>query len=766
MPRITRSTKITIAEDESSLSTPRDQQVPTIEARAPLEEINNNVTEEIVSLEEAQIADQEKLLKAAFKTAIGIKKKSKKAKNKRNAKQQHSSSEEVVLDDQPAPLSPAAAEARQLLQSDPGSLMHLLDGLQGVHLAEPKQGPMANDIANAPSAAVRLTRSQMRNMTTPKGQYNHYSYGAYSSGPAIPVPQIPDYRSGFQPGHISFGDAVNSPSFGRSVQSWISNDYNIPRSPFTNRDWRTAEQEPTYVYNGPQPPETVDRDGDIGIEHALQSGDAVLDSIQQTERDESTTPEPQSSHEDSFVEHIVERSPAKPVLRRYSIEELVELRSACKPESRIEDSVDELDKFEQIIIRSPAKPLSRIEDSVEELDKMEEALEALSEAARAQELVSPMKSRKTAPISSAARTTGTKAKTIGAREGRALMREMAANKAASGTSTVRIRPTEVRKTVSTSTLRRSASVEPKAAPAVSKRPIDVRPVSFIQPKAPVKSTKPPTRPSFELPGEAIARQLKEKREAREARMAARQLSVASETALLAAKAMAPKVKSTKPVTKPTFELPGEALSRRKREAQEARLKAQEEEERKRREFRAKPLPKSIVPSVVPRETVASLARKSIIGFPDAQGTTGDLPVAKRSSIVGVHRPSSTQANVSAPRTRVSSQPGIRKTPVTTSGPSMSGLSMQRSSSRSSTQTQKQKGKEVYRRDARAQEEAERERREKEAAAKKAREEAAERGRQASREWAEKQRRRMMEGRMPDEGLSAGYGPGGQMGLRA
>jgi hypothetical protein len=55
-------------------------------------------------------------------------------------------------------------------------------------------------------------------------------------------------------------------------------------------------------------------------------------------------------------------------------------------------------------------------------------------------------------------------------------------------------------------------------------------------------------------------------------------------------------------------------------------------------------------------------------------------------------------------------------------------------------------------------------REREAAAKKSRLEAAERGRQASREWAEKQRpKKAAEG---DKGLSAGYGPGGQLGLKA
>ena len=47
---------------------------------------------------------------------------------------------------------------------------------------------------------------------------------------------------------------------------------------------------------------------------------------------------------------------------------------------------------------------------------------------------------------------------------------------------------------------------------------------------------------------------------------------------------------------------------------------------------------------------------------------------------------------------------------------------------------------------------------------KSRLEAAERGPQVGREWAEKQRpKKAAEG---DNGLSAGYGPGGQLGLKA
>jgi hypothetical protein len=95
---------------------------------------------------------------------------------------------------------------------------------------------------------------------------------------------------------------------------------------------------------------------------------------------------------------------------------------------------------------------------------------------------------------------------------------------------------------------------------------------------------------------------------------------------------------------------------------------------------------------------------------------------------------------------------------------MSGKALQRSVSVTDVQVQRQRAKEIYNRDNKLAEDIEREKREREAAAKRAREEAAERGRQASREWAEKQLVKKMAG--GDKGLSAGYGPGGQMGLKA
>jgi len=277
----------------------------------------------------------------------------------------------------------------------------------------------------------------------------------------------------------------------------------------------------------------------------------------------------------------------------------------------------------------------------------------------------------------------------------------------------------------------------------------------------VKSTKPLTRPTFELPGEAISRKLKEQREARLAQRSSREdiLQIARGVSEI-------RCRSSKPPTKAEFELPGEALSRRKKEAHEARLRIQEEEERQRREFKARPIRKNVIPDFVPRETVASRVRQSKVGLENMDGR--DLTISKRSSStganMGVQRTLTTQLNqpnVSAPRAKAPA--GVRRQNSTTHGPSMSGRPMQRTVTANEVQIQRQRAKEIYERDARMTEDMGRERREREAAAKRAREEAAERGRQASREWAEKQMARKM---ADNEKLGPGYGPGGQLGLRS
>tara|TARA_R110002060_G_scaffold31453_10_gene42036 strand:- start:135 stop:521 length:387 start_codon:yes stop_codon:yes gene_type:complete len=119
------------------------------------------------------------------------------------------------------------------------------------------------------------------------------------------------------------------------------------------------------------------------------------------------------------------------------------------------------------------------------------------------------------------------------------------------------------------------------------------------------------------------------------------------------------------------------------------------------------------------------------------------------------------ANMSAPRAKGAFIPPVRKPSPNVPSVSAAARPVQRAVSVTDSDLRK-RAKEIYNRDARLTEEMEREKRDREAAAKRAREEAAERGRQASREWAERQMaKKMAEG---DKGMSAGYGPGGQLGL--
>ncbi|PMD66164.1 uncharacterized protein K444DRAFT_165027 [Hyaloscypha bicolor E] len=464
--------------------------------------------------------------------------------------------------------------------------------------------------------------------------------------------------------------------------------------------------------------------------------------------------------------HTPGKSPVK------TLEE-VERACALSEDARPAEDGGEDSFVKQITCRSPAKPVSRIEDSVEALDKLEEALEALDQVAMAERMLSPEELKE--------KVAQVKAQdSVDPREKRKVVKETEAKGARKQTSTkgqpvkpgyasMRVKPTVAKQPVvkkASSMIFKPAAEStksdeecPKTQPS-AKAPVKTkRPVSLLPPKEPAKSTKPPTRPTFQLPGEAVAQKLKEKREAR---LAQRE---SSEDSFHTARVVSgPKIKSTKPPTRPTFVLPGEAVSQRKREAQEAKLRAQEEEERKRREFKAKPIRNSILPDFVPRETVASLARRSKIGVEGMD--LGDFAGSKRGSlIVGGHRPSlsqATMANTSAPRTKAPVP--VRKPSPTTYGPSMSGKALQRSVSVTDVQVQRQRAKEIYNRDNKMAEDIEREKREREAAAKRAREEAAERGRQASREWAEKQLAKKMAA--GDKGMSAGYGPGGQMGLKA
>jgi len=372
---------------------------------------------------------------------------------------------------------------------------------------------------------------------------------------------------------------------------------------------------------------------------------------------------------------------------------------------------------------SPVPRTTQIEDSVEALDKLEEELEAVNAVTHFGRVISP---------EMAPHTNGS----LAAKTQKSRVKRTASNAPAKRPSTkpatVRVKPSEPRVSVGGS---RSLSVGPE-----DRRPADgedgpkqshamrkvQRPASLAAPKPLAKSGKPRTVPTFELPGESVARRLKEQKEARLS------MQVSPDQAAKALQASLPqRAKSTKPPTRPTFELPGEAISRRKREEREVRIKADQEEERKRREFKARPIRTSFAPSTLPRETIASRARLNKAAHDDTLKVN-----TRRVSMAGT--PTTNGSPQSRGRTTAMASSQVSRATSTSTG---SGCGMHSTLSAEDAYHQKLRGQEVYARDNQFSEHKERERREREANAKIAREQAAERSRQLSREWAEKQRRK-------------------------
>jgi hypothetical protein len=374
--------------------------------------------------------------------------------------------------------------------------------------------------------------------------------------------------------------------------------------------------------------------------------------------------------------------------------------------------------------RTGSFSVPRIEDSFEELDKLEDELEAIKAFTQPQRIPVPENTALSAkhlepPSTSKKPTVSKRASVIGM------------------SSTVRIKQTERPQLP----LRRSTSLvfrdkkqddsdnTPKSKTQATRGKLTNSQSAPL--KAPVKSTKPTTVPNFELPGEAVSRRLKEQREARRAQQAEAQKAYAPP----------PRPKSSKPLTKPNFELPGEAISRRKREEREARLKAQEEEEQKKREFKARPVRNSLMPGSIPRETITSLARQGKLPQDEAAKTSTSTK-AKRVSIQ-VPRPTPvSEAPVTQSRGRLSTATSREDLSRGTSTSIGSGGGKRTTLTAEEAYQLRLRGKEIFQRDNTSfTRDRERERREREEATRLAREQAAERSRIASREWAEKKRRK-------------------------
>ncbi|KAL2116625.1 hypothetical protein VTJ04DRAFT_8793 [Mycothermus thermophilus] len=406
-----------------------------------------------------------------------------------------------------------------------------------------------------------------------------------------------------------------------------------------------------------------------------------------------------------------------------------------------------------------SRPVSRIEDSVEALDKLEEEIEALREATEMTRVFSleavVKKANKDESSSSKTATTPVRraasvraGTTSGSARGKTLERSASVRKGPSAEHNG------------------ETSVPGSASSSTRKVP---RPTSLLPPKPLAKSNKPTTVPDFELPGDAVARKLKEQREKRMS-LQQRLTSTSSEKGQTQSlpehyTPAKPHFKSPKPPTVPTFELPGEAISRRKREKREAELRAQQEEERRAREFKARPIRASLAaPSTLPRENLASLARRAAVageevGTPaggSKAGSVGGSTSNKRHSMMAALSSSARASASPSPAPTSSSAQNNKSTTLPIRGRPGTSASMATSTSGGSARSSSQagsvrhsiissttatslSGKEVMARDNALREERQREKRERENAAKQARKEAAEWSREQSRRWAEKQR---------------------------
>jgi hypothetical protein len=375
-----------------------------------------------------------------------------------------------------------------------------------------------------------------------------------------------------------------------------------------------------------------------------------------------------------------------------------------------------------------------IEDSLEELDKLEEEIEAVSAVTTSRRTEHTAADRGGDIPSDTHKPSAKRVRIVTGQSATVRVKPSQPTKPAlrrSSSLTLREKKTVAQDVVAE---QKAMNVSLSRAESTTSRPVDHR--------TPIKSTKPLTVPSFRLPGEAVSQRLKEQREARKAQQAEAQKANAVPPR---PNPTAQKPRSIKAPTRPAFELPGEAISRRKREEREARIKAQEEEERKRREFKARPIRHSLTARTVPRETMASLARQGKSGGGDTPRSHDTNMIKRLATSNSLERlASATSSIVNSPQSRgrnsivVPANDGSRGTSVSTS------VSEKRSSvSLEEVAQQRARGKEIFARDNSYSREREREKRDRELAAKLAREQAAERSRAASREWAETQRQKKL-----------------------
>ena len=419
------------------------------------------------------------------------------------------------------------------------------------------------------------------------------------------------------------------------------------------------------------------------------------DSEMQTTKD-AITSEGNDEKEDSFVAKIESRTPLK-------------MANSERIDTPSKGGSDKDDSFvEQIKARTPGKRISRIEDSVEAIDALEEEIEKVgglipagangpSSHDQPNKHAKPQSTTIDSKSSGRLKTVRSEAhrKTVEAKRSSTSVRPLESK----SSSVASVKRVTMSKDAATWDGHQPTGLIVNTGPAAS-HAVPKKRISSVHkaPFQPLKSTKPPTRPNFELPGEAVARRLKEQRE--------------------------------------------------------ERSKHEEEETAKPRVFKARPVRQSYAPAV--KLTATTKARLSM-----AKGEhLGNSKLAARPVSMATVSPNKRLSTLSVPKrstppiARRSTPPFANGAARLTRGPSLSASTTTRAPSAlganrpaptaEESAVQKLKGKEIFGRTKVEIAEREKAKKEKEDAARRARAQAAERGRIASRAWAEKQKAKKLE----------------------
>jgi hypothetical protein len=415
------------------------------------------------------------------------------------------------------------------------------------------------------------------------------------------------------------------------------------------------------------------------------------------------------------------------------------------------------------LIASPTLASPQPDDPIEALDYLEDAIEEVGKILPNLQAMAPEKPAKKENVAKSASKPTTLAKP----------------KTAAGKPAPRPGPSLVKTTQPSATATRS-----RAMPASTPKPTVSKRHSTI---VPAKSSKDAATPAPKAPTTDY--------------LASRRRPISLKIPLPPERA-----RSAKPPTHPTFTLPGDSLTAKRKAAAEERKRKEEEELARRREFKARPVPGAVArprpASMIVRQTTSSRARMSVCGAEGlsalgaAAGGAKSPPAApaglrragtvtgattltseskakakaaadraaaraKRASVAAA-----AAAPATAPPKRAAAPPRasiivLKRVPAGASpaasprGATKPGVSRATSVALSVASSaagsgvtaedaaaQRQKARAIFNRDRAEGEARERARRDKEEAARRARAEAAEKGRIASREWAEKHKRRV------------------------